>query len=44
MLTLTGFVNITSTIAVPAVGLVVLPALAPAFYQQHASLLLAAMR
>lgn len=44
MFTLTGFLNISSMMAVPVVGLVLVPALAPAFYQRHSGAMLAVMR
>lgn len=44
MFTLSGFLNISSLMAVPVVGLVLVPALAPAFYQRHATILMAVMR
>ena len=44
MFTLTGFLNISSMMAVPVVGLVLVPALAPAFYQRHSGAMLAVKR
>ncbi|PRW50944.1 Transmembrane protein [Chlorella sorokiniana] len=44
MFTLSGFLNISSMMAVPLMGLVLVPALAPAFYQRHSTALIAVMR